>query len=902
MAFDYKTFLDVASRGGTPIQSTAAGFGIPDCILELAEDILRLLPSSVLAALNKFAEDALAPIDRFVKYFVKKLRDLFGIIVTVDEDGNVIYILKYFKYALAPLAFINTINKYLSALTEFLGDLYTAIQGIEEEIDRIKACLDSLKRKKDFNELVRDNSNDQEWLDYIERRFGRDRQILDENDRRRRDLLDFIDRINRILDERRRNPSLEPELNPAARDILGDIGFRFPDVIPAIKKEIFRLSYGPPVAKEGKFILSVDGLYFDSQASGLTPALVELNNRKDNLQKNTGWKFEFDPNLGGRGKEITLNNIKEYVNTILDDASIDEGRNLKNYYDQDELLQSLLGQRNRRVFDVSSQLQDAQDENLSIALIDNLRQVMISESSHFMQKINKRKKQIELAVKLPVIYGDGLMFEPGRIPINDFSYLEGINFKVDLLKQKKLILNQEEVSGVVLPLEVKYVQQINQPEEIRLDHLIINNIGLGGIVANGSGVEAPMLSINQSIERDGLLALYNLLRFDVVDPSSSIFKLRNSSEGGPGFDAQIVGRSEEEVFGKGVGIAYLEGITKNSKDDPTVPSAVGSYIRLPDNNQSAVFKDLLYTNTGATFESWVYVPEIDGTLYGYTDENGASSLYRLLLANENTGIRTGVSSQPSILQLRRDYSTDVVNGMIFGFTRDRRLTKDLPPSNISEENPAEDTCLVLAPTQSYDSSSVGFINKSFDSNGQCYTLESKWYNMKIPILQSVNGVSLSSCGNQFCLISLTFDPPKNKISIYCDGQLLAASSYQDVFGIDPYKEIVRIPSVTKPNSFEYNQLNMYGTSSTKLKSGPKLDTNFTPWIIGGGYTDGLQNGNFMGGEYGGIRSGLRGFVGGVKFYSKPLSNEQVLSNFNASKNFFKNIDIPTLGWEPIISE
>jgi hypothetical protein len=57
----------------------------------------------------------------------------------------------------------------------------------------------------------------------------------------------------------------------------------------------------------------------------------------------------------------------------------------------------------------------------------------------------------------------------------------------------------------------------------------------------------------------------------------------------------------------------------------------------------------------------------------------------------------------------------------------------------------------------------------------------------------------------------------------------------------------------------------------------------------------------MGGEYGGIISGLRGFVGGVKFYLRPLSNEEVLNNYNASKNFFKNIDVPNLMWEPIVS-
>ena len=85
----------------------------------------------------------------------------------------------------------------------------------------------------------------------------------------------------------------------------------------------------------------------------------------------------------------------------------------------------------------------------------------------------------------------------------------------------------------------------------------------------------------------------------------------------------------------------------------------------------------------------------------------------------------------------------------------------------------------------------------------------------------------------------------------------------------------------------------------KFISGPKLNYgpnySFTPWIIGGGYTDGVgvhyvaaENAGFMGG-LGGHKSGLCGYVGSVKFYSKPLTTEEALINFKAQKGFFKNI-------------
>ena len=72
-------------------------------------------------------------------------------------------------------------------------------------------------------------------------------------------------------------------------------------------------------------------------------------------------------------------------------------------------------------------------------------------------------------------------------------------------------------------------------------------------------------------------------------------------------------------------------------------------------------------------------------------------------------------------------------------------------------------------------------------------------------------------------------------------------------------------------------------------------------MLGGGYTDGNPDGNFMGGEYGGKVSGLKGYLGCTKFYSKPLTDGEVLNNYKASSNFFKNINVTDL-WEPIVSE
>ena len=78
----------------------------------------------------------------------------------------------------------------------------------------------------------------------------------------------------------------------------------------------------------------------------------------------------------------------------------------------------------------------------------------------------------------------------------------------------------------------------------------------------------------------------------------------------------------------------------------------------------------------------------------------------------------------------------------------------------------------------------------------------------------------------------------------------------------------------------------------KLTGGPQLNSFFTPWIIGGGYTDGyVLDGSGFGfmGSHHGIKSGLNGFVGSVKIYTKPLNSKEVLKNYEAQQGFFKSI-------------
>ena len=166
--------------------------------------------------------------------------------------------------------------------------------------------------------------------------------------------------------------------------------------------------------------------------------------------------------------------------------------------------------------------------------------------------------------------------------------------------------------------------------------------------------------------------------------------------------------------------------------------------------------------------------------------------------------------------------TGIVRGTIFGFTRDRRFALGLDPSNTDEDNAIENTVLVLAPTQSYDSSSAGFIANRLNCGKESY------HGMTIPVFSNINGKSLSSCGESFSLLSVSIDPVKDEVRVYLDGSKLATSGYQTTFATSRPGEVCKSPSVKQ--------------------------------------TDG-----------------------------------EVLNNYKASSNFFKNINVTDL-WEPIVSE
>lgn len=898
--FDLNTFLTMTGGGAGPVQALGTAYGMPTCMLNLTDAALNLLPSPILNQIRGAASAGSNRADDVLKAAFRKLRWLTGIIEIDTEDGIFRFISDTSKNGIDSDegGILNTIGGFVGAVgaaAGFAGRLYTNYQNISAQInsltDCVKGYLDYLKYTggNAANQRQQLANMDPSAFDaYVDAQFGAEKNGIET-------ALDFknkadslVNGINGVLLARASNPRLEPEFTYDYADILSGTNLKIQSTEEAKSKEIFRLDFGPPKSTNGRFLLSVDGLYFDSQTSGIVPALLDIRDKAKKLIAGDRWKFEHSPNIGGKGKGVGTKDLNLYVNTILDPNIIDDSKYLKTYYDSDIFLNDLIGQKNKRIFDLSSQISELESGSASEAIIANYRQVLLSDNAKFIEKINKRKKQIELAIKMPYIYGKTTSYKPGEVPINDFSYLEGINFLMDIQKQKALLLRQDDVSGVILPINSVFVTKKTSGNNVSLDHLLIAEDGVGSIISDSSSVSSISgvnLSITETIVTDGLFALYNFLQTNVKQPSSTDFNLYNGIEGKNENNALLVADRPQYVYFKGLAVPYLLGVTRQDSTNPVNVSAPGSYVKLPESKD---FNDFLYNKAGATFETWVHVPHINDYQLGYID-NGASSLYRLILANENTGLTENVSAQSNILNLVKDSTNNSVKGLVMGFTVDRRITQDLSPINASGDNDPAQACFFIAPTQSYDNSSIGFINRSYHDTNNC-DQGSSYHNMKVNIWDTINGKSFSSLVFDYHYLSVVFDTPNDQLKVYLDSVLMATSSISNVFVLRP-KESINIPTFKRNNSFQYLPSTVNDDAPLSVKSGPKLGKYFTPWILGGGFTDGNKNGNFMGGSYGGIISGLRGFLGSTKFYNKPLNQSEIAQNYNSQKVFFQNVDI-----------
>jgi hypothetical protein len=917
-SFDLETFLRVQNQGGGAFEALGASFGIPNCLLDLGKEALSILPTSILADVTGQVKDARDLADSVTKEIVKKIMLDTGIIEFDTEtgrlkfrsdstrdklDNDTLQVLKNLSGALQAFAYAS----------QFGAQLYANFQSISNQFALIEECFDKFEQLQKFQS---GNSANQKQLlspaqvvELEEKKYALDKV-------RYQNAIDFMNKCdsfiattNEIVYERSLDPTLEPKFSDSTEfdQFLDGTTFERVPVDELIQggrrpqigtgagteieaeEDIFRLEFGPPISTRGYFLLTKDGLYYDSQKGGLDPILLSIN--PDVIPDGDRWKYNFDPNIGGKGTAITFQQYQDYKDTLFDPDKIDESRTLLNYYEQDHFLQNLIQQRDKQVYDLSSALTDEIALNGESSVSKNMRLSLASELSYHNFKIRKRKKQIEIAVKAPNVFESKVespkIFQPGQIPINDFSYLNDYDFAIEFDKQRRLMFTQGDLEGIILPIQARFTSSPIKRTEAPNINLTVPEIGIGSIIyENIDPSSSTMLSLTDIVVTDKLFAIYNLLQPKVVQPSSNEFFMTNTVTNNKYNNLQLVSNFASSVYFSGLSIPYLEGITKNKSSSPTLASGLGSYLRLPDTRE---YREYMYNPDGFTFECWVHVPNLLNAGTGWLSAT-ASSLTKVLLANENVGLKEG--SSPPLDELGNPRDLDFLpisdgdsytKGVVIGFTRDRRITKEGLgySNNNSNNNPQNSLSFFIAPTQSKDASSCSWINKA-----NCNETES-FYKMKVDCSTTVNGKSFGQASSTFVLVNISCDPKTDTIKMYCDGELMATSAVSEVFGVQKYGT-PDLPSFKKRNSFEYQTSSVDGPRS--LKAGPKLNTFYTPWIVGGGYTDGMYlNGNFMGGDRGGITSGLRGHIGSLKFYAKPLDSNEALKNYKAQSVYFKNI-------------
>lgn len=906
--FDIKTFLKVNNSGKGVVTSLGSAFGMPSCMLNLANNLMRLIPSPLLESMTDSASDGRDKADEVTKEIVRKLFLDTGIIEFDTEDGTFKFVSDSSRQGLDKNesgllgkagAFLNTLNKAAA----FGSRLYNNYEAGKAQIDGIIECFGKYNTILKYSGGAASDERDKLPPQDAEDLFNEEYALAQRRLRGVRDFIDtcnnFISTANGILAERIQDPSKEPSFDPNWRNLLSSTGFEITDADKeASDPEVIRLVFGPPKSVRGQFLLSVDGIYYDSQTSGIVNVLSTINSRENKIDPANKWTFNYDPNLGGKGVSISNDDLVRYSNTIFDKERLDDSPFLREYYEQDHFLKVLNGQKDKRILDVSGQITKLEQDSAPQSVILNTKQSLLSEISLFTDKVNRRKKQIELAVKIPSIYGGGNIYQVGKIPINDFSYLQDTNFSVELLKQRTLVLHNDEVSGVVLPLKPIFVTKSSAKEvEAPYSHLLVANIGKGGIIYGGgvSSTSSVILPITPTIVSDGLIAVYNFLEGNPIVPSSTVLNLANCNSMDTYNNGKLCGTQPSSLFPFGLGVAYLDGITRNSLTTKNIPSGLGNFVVLPDTKE---FNDLTYGQRGWSFDAWLHMPGLNDAMIGFGQES-VSALSRVILGCENTGKKRTANSQSNILRMSPDFGDGVVRGFLMGFTRDRRLTYRFDPSNDPELNyPTSSLAFFIAPTQSFDGSSVGFISKPASVLDNC-TNDPGWYSMVIPTSATVNSKKFGYMCREFMHLVVSFDYLKNNLSVYLDGQIHTTSSITSVFGTQEGFPI-NLPSFRLANSFEYNKSNVDSTADPYVINGVKLNQYYTPWILGGGYTDGMSaSGNFMGGTYGGVVSGLKGLVGSVKFYSKALDNSEVFFNYKNQADFFKNIEVPYSCWEDI---
>ena len=134
MAFDAKTFL----AGGGSLGALGSSFGVPSCMLNLASDVLGLIPTPILLAIRQAMQAAAMIVDAIIKRINSYIRDLLGISLFPDRDGFFGFFSSSSRFGLDLFSGISlAIGAFLAAVNE--------VQALIDKIEKAKECLAKFK-------------------------------------------------------------------------------------------------------------------------------------------------------------------------------------------------------------------------------------------------------------------------------------------------------------------------------------------------------------------------------------------------------------------------------------------------------------------------------------------------------------------------------------------------------------------------------------------------------------------------------------------------------------------------------------------------------------------------------------------------------------------------------------
>lgn len=749
---------------------------------------------------------------------------------------------------------------------------------------------------------------------------------------------------------------------------------------------LFDLEYGPPVSVKGQFVLSEDGLYYDSRTGGI-PEVSGF------AAASSTWDLGFAPNIGGKGKLFGDFEADDLATSIFSKKHEITNDTIKKLFSLDDVLKSFETDKLRQISIVSGQIEELRADG-ETALANNYFGSVAAIAAAYDGKIRRRRKQLELVgaygghmFQLTDSNGDAYFgadkFETGlgsniivqkkgtveefvykildRIPINDFSYLRGSGQSVSLREQKDIIIVSEDLEDSILPIRPTFHISQAQPFSV-LNSFEVESIAPNDFVqvqdsSGGQGVSGTgsfIKSLNESVVTDGLILNYNFVSPKVVEASSMENNVTNYAPDLYGsLEGQLVGSSIDYVFPSGVSIPRLQGASYNPSGLDKTASG-GSYVRIPNTNNtlnSLTLDNQLNKDTGLgggfTFDFWAHVPDLSSISDAHR--------YKIVLANENSGgdvinspagsfgggSQTFINAKRTIALGDSTKTTDFskVHGMIMGW-RDRGGST--APSGVE---------FFIAPTVSNNDNNGRFghsvcIAENTDSNTPAPGTPTE---LGVYVASSVTTTTATrnvlDCSGQFCHFSVVFDYVSDLVTVYLDGESLKSAALSTSFDL-PEGESLNIPSLTKPLPAAGSP-NYYESSyNPGVQIGPRVggDTDlgvlFTPWILGGGFTDSVSqcmsnqqgvaiagndpgflgyntndtynittytgngligqhgygygyhsttNAKSIGGNIARAQSGLDGFIGSFKMYRKALTTSEVVDNYDAQQAYFKNI-------------